>query len=294
MRFWKRKVRVTVSGKGGSASFIGDQSPEPGLAITFSTTLNIGSKQNSGSVTITNLSASTRNKLGEEYDTLTLEVGYEDGGYSTIMKGDIRDVTHAKSSPDIDSTIEVGDGDKAVEKGTASKTFPTGTKPKDIVQYLQGQLPGVTKGEVKGLDNLPKTKRPVTVFGRASSNLDKLGREHQFYWSIQHGTSQVVKADEHLGGNILISAETGLVGVAEPTDKGVKFKALLNPALLPGKTVDVRSDFLDEGSGREKRSTDDGGGIHRIATVTFSGTTRSDDFYAEVEANRVQGEKVKK
>lgn len=294
MQYWGRLVRVTVSGKGGEVTFYGAQSPEAGLAITFSTTLNIGATQNSGTVVITNLSKSRRNQLGEEFDHLKLEVGYQSSGYSLILDGDIRDVTHQKASPDIDSTIEVGDGDKAVENGNVSKTFPTGTKPKDIVNYLAKQLPGVKMGDVKGLDDLPATKRPTILYGRTYRELDTLSREHEFYWSIQNGKFQTVKNDGHLGGNIRVSQEAGLVGIVEPTDKGVKFKTLLNPALLPGKTVDVHSNFLDETSGRDKKATDDGGGIFRIATTTFSGATRSDEFYSSCEAHRIQADKVKK
>lgn len=295
-RLFGRIIRVTVSGKAGSATFIGDQSPEAGLQISFTTTHTLGSKPNSGTVTITNLTPARRNMLGEEYDSLTLEVGYKDSGPQVLLKGDIRDVAHAKTSPDITTTIEVGDGDQAFEKGKASKTFPAGTKPKEIVEYLRKQMPGLAKGEIKGLDELPATKRPTTVYGHAYRELDTLGRQHGFYWSIQNGKFQALKSDEHLGGNILITPESGMLGVPTPTDKGVKVTTLIIPGLAPGKRIDVRSDFIDTGAGqsREKRSTDAGGGLFRIATIAYAGSSREDDFTAEIEANRVQGDKVKK
>ncbi|EHP94873.1 baseplate hub protein [Methylorubrum extorquens] len=295
-RLFGRIIRVTVSGKAGSATFIGDQSPEAGLQIAFTAQATLGSKPNSGTVTITNLSKARRNMLGEEYDSLTLEVGYKDSGPQVLLKGDIRDVAHAKTSPDITTTIEVGDGDQAFEKGKASKTFPAGTKPKEIVEYLRKQMPGLAKGEIKGLDELPATKRPTTVYGHAYRELDTLGRQHGFYWSIQNGKFQALKSDEHLGGNILITPESGMLGVPTPTDKGVKVTTLIIPGLAPGRLIDVRSDFIDTGAGqsREKRSTDAGGGLFRIATIAYAGSSREDDFTAEIEANRVQGDKVKK
>lgn len=293
-RQFGRICRVTVEGKGGKAVFVGDQAPDPGLQISFSTTKTLGSKQNSGTVTITNLSKARRNQLGDEFDKLTLEVGYKDAGYSVILKGDIRDVTHAKTSPDVETTIEVGDGDKAVQTGSVSKTFPSGTKPKEIVEYLAKKLPGVEVGQIKGLDDLPKTKRPTTVYGRTYRELDEQGRQHGFYWSMQNGKFQALKNDESLGGSILISAETGMIGVAEPTDKGVKVKCLLNPAIEPGKTIKVKSGFLDESSGRDKRDSDDGGGEFRVASVSLQGSTRAEDWYCDVEANRIQQGKVKK
>lgn len=295
-RLFGRIIRVTVEGKAGKATFFGDQSPFAGLQITGNCTHTIGSKQNEGAVTITNLSKARRNMIGEEYDKLTLEFGWKDIEPWVLFSGDIRDMSHAKTSPDITTTIEVGDGDTAVGKGKASKTFPAGTKPKEIVEYLRKQMPGIAKGEIKGLDDLPATKRPTTVYGHAYRELDNLGREHGFYWSLQNGKMQAVKSDEHLGGDVLISAETGMLGVPVVTDKGCKVTTLIIPGLTPGRTIDVRSEYLDTGAGRakDKRATDDGGGIFRIASVSYTFASRSEECTAEIEANRVAGDKVKK
>lgn len=294
-KLWNRIVKVTVAGKGGSATFDGRQFPQAGLKIGFDVTKTIGSSQNTGTVTVTNLSKSRRNMLGEEYDTLELTVGYNDDGGSLLLKGNIRDVKHQKDSPDVVSTIEIGDGDKGVNEGAASKTFKAGTKPKEIVEYLVKQMPGVEIGQLKGLDDLAAYKRPVTLFGYAANELNELGRQHKFYWSIQNGKFEAVANDKFIDdGVILVSQETGLIGIAEPTDKGVKFKCLINTRLLPGRKVKVQSDFIDETSGREKRDSDDGGGLFRVSSAHFSGDSRDAPFFVEVDANRIQGEKVVK
>lgn len=284
-RQWMREVEVTVSGKGGSL-VVRD------LKIDFEILKGIGSSQNEASISIWNLTASNRKKLGEEFDKVELKVGYRGGSLSTIFKGDIRDVTNTKETADVQSKLDCGDGDKAVAEGSASKTFGKGTKPKEVVDYLIGQLPGVSKGEIKGLDDLPAYKRPVTVFGRAAAELDKIGREHRLYWSVQDGAAQVVKNDQHLQGTTVLSSETGMIGIPEITDKGVRVKALLNPNVAPGRLIDVRSDFIDEGSGRDKRKSDQGGGLFRVSQVKFSGTNRGEEFFVEVEGNRVEGGKV--
>ncbi|WP_378779371.1 baseplate hub protein [Methylorubrum suomiense] len=291
-----RIIRVTVEGDGGSATFIGDQSPEPGLSISGTCTQTIGSKPNAGTVTIKNLSQARRNMLGNEYDKVTVEFGWKGMAPWVLFSGDIRDVSHTKTSPEIETAIEVGDGDKAVGKGKASKTFPAGTKPKEIVEYLRKQMPGIAKGEIKGLDDLPATKRPTTVYGYAYRELDTIGRQHGFYWSLQNGKMQAVKADEHLGGNVLISAETGLLGVPTVTDKGVKVTTLIIPGLTPGRVIDVRSEFTDTSlaAKKDKRPTDQGGGLFRIASVAYTIASRDDECTAEIEANRIQGDKVKK
>lgn len=285
VRQWIRRVEVTATGKAGTLT-VRD------LKIDFSVSKGIGSKQNTATIAVWNLTSSHRKQLGEEFDTVELKVGYRDGPLSTIFKGNIRDVTHTKETADVKSEMECGDGDEAFSKGAVSKTFPAGTKPKEIVEYLAGEMPGATKGEMKGLDDLPAYKRPVTVFGWSWSEMDKIGREQGLYWSIQNGQVEAMKSDEHLQGTTVLSSETGMIGIPEITDKGVKVKALLNPNIAPGRLIDVRSDFLDEESGRDKRKTDQGGGVFRVSDVTFSGSNRSEEFYVEAEGSRVEGGKV--
>lgn len=287
VRQWWRVVEVTVSGKAGTLT-VRD------LRIDFEVSKGIGSKQNTATISIWNLTASHRKQLGEELDKIELKVGYRDGPLSTIFKGNIRDVTHTKDTADVKSEMECGDGDEAFSKGAVSKTFPAGTKPKEIVEYLAGEMPGATKGEMKGIDDLPAYKRPVTLFGWSWSEMDKIGREQGFYWSIQNGQVEALKNDQVLQGTTVLSSETGMLSIPEVTDKGVKIKALLNPEIAPGRQIDVRSDFLDEGSGRDKRKTDQGGGIFRVSDVTFTGSTRSEEYYVEAEASRVEGGKVVK
>lgn len=87
---------------------------------------------------------------------------------------------------------------------------------------------------------------------------------------------------------VLISDTTGILGAATPTGKGVKFTCLIIPGLKPGRLADVRSHFLDTGSGRakEKRSTDAGGRLFRIATIAYSGSSREDEFHADLARRR--------
>lgn len=286
-RQWLRVVRATFEGKGGKLTV-------ENLRMQFTVEKSIGSKQNTATLSVWNLTASHRKQLGDEFDKVTIEAGYKGGNIGVIFKGDVSDVTTTRDEADIQSEIECGDGDKAIQKGAASKTFPKGTKPKEIVEHLAKTLPDVSMGEIKGLDDLPATTRPYSVFGFSWRELDTLGRAHGFYWSIQNGEFQAVKADKALGEVAVISKETGMIGIPNITDKGVKVTCLLNPTLAPGKVIKVRSSFLDEASARDKRDSDEGGGKFRIASVTFTGGNREDPFYCEIEANRLSGEKVEK
>jgi len=288
-------VTVTVEGKAGRLVINGPGVPvAEQLKVDFSGSLTLGSAQNAGKVTIWNLTKSHRGGLGEEFDKLTLEIGYEQGQPGILIKGDIRDVTHALDGADVSSEIDVGDGDEAIQKGLVSKTFPAGSKPKDVISHIISTMPGVSAGAMVGLDALPPYKRAVALFGFCKRELDTIGREHGVYWSIQNGKVEAIKNDRYIDDVVVLSKQTGLIGVPEVTDKGIKARCLITPRIRPNRLVDVRSQFLDEASGRGKQGSDQGGGLFRVATVAFSGTSRGPEFYLDIEGNRVQGGKVTK
>lgn len=286
-RLWKRRLVATISGRAGTLRV-------EDLRIDFEASRTIGSKQNEGAVTIWNLSKLHRGQLGEEFDSVKVEAGYENGEFGVIFAGQIRDVTIDLQGADISAAIECGDGDKGIAQGAASRTFPAGTRPREIIDYLVGEMPDVDAGTFVGIDDLPAYTRPLTVYGYAARELDELGREHGFYWSVQNGSCEIVKSDMYMPDTVVISTESGMVGVPKVTDKGVALTTLLRPALAPGRLIEVRSNFLDEASGRDKRSSDQGGGLFRVASVRFAGSNRDKPFYADVEGNRVQGGKVVK
>lgn len=287
---WLREIEVTISGSAGTITV-------KDLKIDFSVQKSIGSKQNTATISVWNLTKSHRKQLGEEFDQIELKVSYRDGPKTVLFKGSIRDVTHTKETADIQSEIECGDGDEGINKGAVSKTFDAGTKPKEIIEYVVKEMPKTTLGNLSaGIAKLAPFSRPVSLFGWGFQALDTLGRSNGFYWSVQNGQVEVVQYDEVIedGGPIVVSSETGMIGVPEITDKGVKVKGLLNANIMPGRQIDVRSDFLDEDSGRDKRKSDEGGGIFRVSSCTFSGSNRGEDYFVEVEGNRVEGGKVRK
>lgn len=64
-----------------------------------------------------------------------------------------------------------------------SKTFPKGTKPKAIVEYIRGEMPKTEKpGRWSGSTTclrLHPPGQPLRVGG--AGELDQIGREHAFY-----------------------------------------------------------------------------------------------------------------
>ncbi len=284
-----RKVRFTANGGGGSIAINPGGMNEHDLKISFRVTKGISSTQNSASIDIYNLSESSRNALGKELDSVTLEAGYMPpqggGNVGIIFKGQIRDVEHRREGPTIITTLSCGDGDKAVRNSTIGKTYPRGSKVEDVVNDIYSELEkeGVTRGEWKFPDDMPEFKRPYTVCGSCKRELDLLGRSKNFYWSMQNETLEIIPGDGYIGGVVLISPQTGLINTPTITDNGVRATALLNPEIRPNRRVRIESETLEMNAEN---------GEYRVSECTYQGDNRDGDMVVEVTGESVQGGKV--
>ncbi|MBX4889765.1 phage protein [Rhizobium bangladeshense] len=288
MRQFMRKVRATFNG--GLLINPGGINPHD-IRIEFNIDKDTSSSPNSADITIFNLSESHRNSVGKEFDAITLEAGYippeGDGNVGVIFKGAVRDVEHRREGPNILTIISCGDGTKALKRATISKSFPKGTPVKDVVDELYKQLEkeGVSRGEWKFPDDVEsKTfKRPYAVCGTCARELDTIGRGNGFYWNIQNETMEIVPGNGFIGGVVLISPETGMIGTPAITDNGVRVAALLNPDVRPNRRVQLKSDTLE-------MNGDDG--MYRVTSVSYSGNNMDGEFKIDITAESVKSGKV--
>nr|WP_244481459.1 hypothetical protein [Rhizobium sp. Root1203] len=261
------------------------------MRIAFDVTRDISSSANSATITIYNLSESHRNSIGKVFDNITLEAGYlppEGGGnVGIIFKGAVRDVQHTREEQDTLTTITCGDGAKALRKATISKSYQKGTRVGDVLDdiYSEMEKQGISRGEWKLPDDMKEKtfKRPYAVCGLCSDEMDTLGRGHGFYWSSQNEVLEIVPGDGVIGGVVLITPETGMIGAPTITDNGVRVTAMLNPEVRPNRRVQVKSETL------EMNAAD---GMYRVSEVTFSGDNGTGAFQMALECEAVKGGKV--
>lgn len=289
MRQYLRKVRFTATGGGGGITVNPGGIAKHEMKIKFDISKGIESSQNTATISIWNLNEGHRNAVGKEWDDVTLEAGYmppEGGGnVGIIFKGQLRDVEHKRDGVDIITTLTCGDGDKAFRRATISKTFPKGTEVKEVVEELYKQLEkeGVRRGEWKFPDDMPKYKRPYSMCGTCTRELDTVGRGRGFYWSVQNGVMEVIPSDGYIGGIVLITPETGMIDTPTITDNGVKVSCLLNPEIRPNRRVRIESGVLEMNAE---------GGEYRVSQATFSGDNRDGDFKVAVHGEAIKGGKV--
>ncbi len=287
MRQYLRKARVTFNGGALIVNPGGMNLHE--MKIEFSVSKGLESSQNTASISIWNLAEKHRNAVGKELDDIVLEAGYlppEGGGnVGVIFAGQMRDVEHKRDGPDIITTLSCGDGDKPFRRATISKTFPAGTPVEDVVEeiYKQFEAEGLKRGEWKFPDELPKLKRPYSMCGSCTREMDRLGRSHGFYWSSQNGVMEIVPGDGTIGGVVLISPQSGMVDTPTITDNGVKVSSLLNPEIRPGRRVRIESETLEMNAE---------GGVYRVSQCTYAGSNRDADFIVQVHGEAIKGGKV--
>ena len=288
MRQYLRKVR---------ASFRGGLIINPGgtnrhdIKIEFSVSKSISSSANSAEISIYNLTESPRNGIGKEFDAITLEAGYmppdDDGNVGVIFTGAVRDVEHRRDGADIITTISCGDGDKALRRATISKSYPRGTPVKEVVDdiYKELEKEGVKRGEWKFPDDVEnKTfKRPYAACGSCAREMDTIGRGNGFYWSIQNETMEIIPGDGFVGGVVLLTPQTGLIGTPAITGNGVRATALLNPAIRPNRRVRIISETLDMNASDS---------IYRVSEVTYKGDNMTGDFSVDMACESIKSGKV--
>ena len=90
-------------------------------------------------------------------------------------------------------------------------------------------------------------------------------------WSIQDCQMLFLGPTQYVGTDpVLLEPGTGLVGSPEAGEKGVvAARSLLQPDLLPGQRVQIKSAQVD--------------GFFRIEKTVFSGDTRGGEWYADLE-----------
>lgn len=284
---FRRKVRVTFNG-GLTINAGGFQKHD--LKVGFDVSKSISDSANTAEIELWNLNEGHRNAVGKELDSVTLEAGYmPPGGGSNvgvIFKGKIRDVEHRRENGvDIITRISCGDGDQAFRRATISKTFPAGTPVPEVVEeiYKQLQAEGMDRGEWKFPDDMEPFKRPYSMCGTCTRELDRLGRGRKFYWSSQNETMEVIPGDGYIGGVVLITPQTGMVDVPTITDNGVKVSALLNPEIRPNRRVQIESDVLEMNAAN---------GMYRVSQARFYGDNRDGKFWVDVHGESIRGDKV--
>lgn len=249
------------------------------LQIQASGTKYANATENECEVKITNLSKDTRDYIltetspfikSKDPKRLILEAGRVSTGTSVVFIGDIISAVPSQP-PDIQLTIKAATG--STQKGdivTRSKaeSTPLSKLAKDIAGDLGLKLQ--FQAQDKNISN-------YSFAGGNLKQVDELGRTGGVNAFVDDGTLVVKDYEVALNGKSqLLNLETGMIGVPEISEHGVKVKYLYNNESAIGGALVVQSKINPAANG-----------TYVIYKLNFDLSNRDTPFYLMAEAKRL-------
>lgn len=225
-------------------------------------------------IEIVNLSTQSRQSFNKGYNVL-LQAGYK-GLIETLFLGQIVNAISVKGNTETTTTMECGDAESAIVFATLDKTYPEGSTLVQIIQDLAKSM-GVNAGVARGIPE-KVFGTGFTATGSISSSLDKLLRNQNLEWSIQNGNININPINATIGLTaIVVSAETGMIGIPSNNAGFTQFTSLLNPKLIPGALVQLIS---------ENTALN---GFYKIRRSHFEGDSHANKWQVECEVVPISG-----
>lgn len=250
-------------------------------------------------VRVFNLNESTKQSLIRfDFSRVVVQAGYE-GQYGVIFDGTIRQFrTGRLSATDTYVDILAADGDLAYAYGLVNQTIGAGSTGADRRSALAKAFEqyGVQMGKDLGATGgvLPRGK---VMFGLSRTLMRAECDSVSSTWSIQNGKVNIIPLDGYLPGQaVRLTAATGLIGVPEQTQDGIKVRCLLNPRIVVGGRVQLDNKSINQTIQANPSlpipanqwatpqfnanvTTD---GFYRVYVCEHQGDTRGLDYYSDL------------
>ncbi len=250
---------------------------------------------NTATIRVYNLSSNTAKSIIAEFDSVTLQAGYQNGNYGIIFQGNIKQFKRGKER-NVDSYLDIlaADGDEAYNFGVVNKSFAAGSNYSDQLSALSTamgtQVDDSANGFVATGGVLPRGK---VLFGMARVYARGIASNRGARWSIQNGKITLVPLTGYLPGQaVAINTASGMIGTPEQTDNGISVRCYLNPLIKIGQRVQINNKDINETVVKEQffpsytsqyyPATLSNDGMYRVLVAEHVGDTRANDWYTEL------------
>lgn len=232
MKIYKRKIRIVIGQDDGSAISIDS------LYIQIEIKKNISSKPNEGTVNIYNLAKNTENQIKEKGVRIRVFAGYDDR-LILIHDGDIRRVDRDRSDVDRITVITLGGNLNKLSQAVFNKSYSGQVSVKQIV------LDSIPSFNIDATDinQIPDHEflYDFSFTGKTSDLLDSILNPIGVQWFESDNFIKFSASKKALESVVLLTKDTGLIGSASITDKGVKFKSAMNGRIVLNGRVKIES-----------------------------------------------------
>ncbi len=293
-----------------------------------------GDKQtpNTCDVTVYNLSQSTANQLRAnkngvpEFTQLTLKASYGNQPLAQIFWGSITQVRLGREDQrNSYVAFTAADGDEAYNFAPTAFTLAAGSQPMTAIQTIIGDMARFSFGSPtqQSTDGQPTTQgyippnlknntngsiRGRVYYGNCRDELRAIADANDCWHSVQDGQLTFIPKTGYVPEPpILITPSTGLIGVPEQTQTGLKVRVLLNPTIKIGRVIKLDSTDvnqlrygLDKGSivsnivlqeGATKQNAD---GLYYVMRAEHTGDSRGTPWYTDLTCLAVDATLVPK
>lgn len=252
-----------------------------GLDIVASGVKYANANQNECEVKIDNLDRVTHDYLltatspfnkNKTRKILTVEAGRVSTGYSLIFQGDITTAL-GEQPPDISMRVKAAAGDFA--KGTIIARSQPGLAPLQNIAARVAQDLGLSLT----FQATPKQIANYTYTGSALKQVEQLGVMGRVNAYIDDRALVVKDFNAPLEGRTReLNLDTGLIGIPEFTEVGIKVRMLFDNQTTLGSALNITS-----------RMNPAANGLYTVFKLTFDLASRDTQWYYIAEATRSDG-----
>jgi hypothetical protein len=245
-----RQIRITFGPYGEE----GKQTYE--LRTQFSIQKTKKKEPNTAQIMIFNLSEDSRSLLAGDDVFFQIESKWrEEDQWSLLASGDVSDLSTYMRGPDIITEVSITDGFKDIRDTTISKSYPSGTSVKTVIQDLVNQFKRVDAKSIVSnvIDSTKELITGGTLSGNAFDNLEKILNPLGYVPRIQDNDLIIEEKFSTLETEIYsINPNSGLIGspqkktftIDKQEKKGIVIQCLLNPRINVGSRIKVESKFV--------------------------------------------------
>lgn len=239
---------------------------------------------NTASIRIYNLSSDTVKSITGntpvEFTLVELKAGYINSGAGTIFAGTIKQFRRGReNATDTYLDILAAADDIEYNFGTVNASITKDTPKRAILDEVikeAGLKPGYIPPGTGG--TLPRGK---VLWGMGRTIFRNFAASEQWGWSIQNGKLEMIPLDSYKPGDIVeLNSATGMIGIPEQTDAGIRVRCLLNPKLYIGGRVHIDNASINQTSQAGENDLPVGQiPYDQWAGVTLPADVSSDGYY---------------
>lgn len=254
---------------------------------------------NTADIRVYNLAPNTSQRVQKEFTRVVIQAGY-DGNFGLIFDGTIKQVRRGRETPtDTYLDITAADGDRAYNFAVSAISLAAGqASPRNAVEMIVRDMArhGCSQGYIPDTVSSQPLPRGKVIFGMSRDALRVLAENTDTTWSIQDGKVDMIPlTGAKPSADIpVITSATGMIGLPEQTQNGIRVRTLLNPNLKIGQVIkidnasiqrmrfglNVDSQTQNQFNALAAKTDDDG--FYYIMMAEHSGDTRGNDWYTSL------------